>query len=217
MQTKTSARLLPPKRKRARRKDKRPHEIVAAAVELFITRGFGATRLSDVAERAGIAKGTIYLYCESKADLFRQVARAILDEAVAPKPAMQALPFPERIEGLLGHAADTLSDGRISGLTRLIISESRAFPDLTQVWHDEVAAQLVGLLVSEITDAQARGEIGMGDPRLFAFSLAGPLIAASLFGEVFSPAGAPPPDLAKLASQHTDAILNGLLRQRSEH
>jgi AcrR family transcriptional regulator len=190
---------------------------VAAAVELFTTRGFGATRLSDVAERAGIAKGTIYLYCESKTALFRRVARAMLDEAVVPKPAMQALSFPERIERLLGHAAETLSDGRISGLIRLIISESRTFPDLTQIWHDEVAAQLVGLLVSEITDAQARGEIGMGDPRLFAFSLAGPLIAASLFGEVFSPAGATPPDLAKLASQHADAILNGLLRQRSEH
>ena len=217
MQTKVSARLLPPNRKRSRRKDERPREIVAAAVELFIARGFGATRLSDVAERAGIAKGTIYLYCESKTDLFRRMARAILDEAVMSKPAMQALPFPKRIERLLGHAADMLSDGRVSGLIRLIISESRAFPDLTQIWHDEVAAQLVGLLVSEIADAQARSEIGTGDPRLFAFSLAGPLIAASLFGDVFSPAGAPPPDLAKLASQHTDAILNGLLRPRPEH
>lgn len=205
------SRAKPAKRKRSRRKDDRPHEIVAAAIDLFVERGFGATRLSDVAERAGIAKGTVYLYCESKTDLFLQVARTILDEAALPHLPERALSFSEFVAGLLAQAARNLSDGRFGGLVRLIITESRCFPELAEIWHAEVSARLLGVLVAEIKEAQARGEVRMGEPRLFAFSLVGPLLAASLFRDVFSSVDAPPPDLAKLATQHADAILRGIL------
>ncbi|MFA5915908.1 MAG: helix-turn-helix domain-containing protein, partial [Burkholderiales bacterium] len=59
----------------ARRKDARPEEIIAAALELFVERGYAATRLDDVAARAGVSKGTLYLYFENKEDLFKAVVR----------------------------------------------------------------------------------------------------------------------------------------------
>src|SRR5262245_2586060 len=65
--------------RRERRKDARPGEIVEAAIDLFGERGFGATRLEDVARRAGVSKGTVFVYFASKDDLFRAVAKAVLD------------------------------------------------------------------------------------------------------------------------------------------
>ena len=58
-----------------RRKDARPDEIIAAALDLFVERGFATTRLDDVATRAGVSKGTLYLYFENKEDLFKAVVR----------------------------------------------------------------------------------------------------------------------------------------------
>ena len=69
------------KQRSQRRKDSRPQEITAAALKEFSQRGYAATRLDDVASRAGVAKGTIYLYFSSKADLFK----AVIQETVVPQ------------------------------------------------------------------------------------------------------------------------------------
>ncbi len=62
--------------RRTRRKESRPNELLEAALELFVERGFAATRLEDVASRAGVSKGTLYLYFESKEELFKAVVRS---------------------------------------------------------------------------------------------------------------------------------------------
>jgi AcrR family transcriptional regulator len=66
-----------------RRKDARPQELLAAALDLFVERGYAATRLDDVAARAGVSKGTLYLYFENKEELFKEVVRANLVSALA--------------------------------------------------------------------------------------------------------------------------------------
>lgn len=197
---------------RRRRKEARPGDIVEAALDLFIERGFGATKVEDVAHRAGVAKGTLFVYFPTKQDLFRAVARKImtvnLDQLYRATGDLD-LPLADLVPALLAQGA-RVGESRLPALVRLLISESRAFPDLAQVWHDEVISKVLGLLVAAIERGQARGEIRPGDPRLHAFSIIGPMLAGTLFREVFGASGADLPDLQILATQHADTVLNGL-------
>jgi len=197
-----------------RRKTARPAEIIAAALDVFVEKGFAATKLDDVARRAGIAKGTLYLYFETKEDLFRAVARA----AVAPK--LEAIeraadgidgPFAAVAPLLLTRAAAIMGGSRVPAVARMVIGESRNFPDLARIWHEDVVARTLAVLTRIIARAQASGEVVPGDPRLHAFSLVGPLLMAMLFREVFGGFDSEPPDLPTLAGQHARTLLRGLL------
>jgi AcrR family transcriptional regulator len=205
----------PPRRQR--RKDARPSEIIAAAMELFAESGFGKTRLEDVARRAGVAKGTVFVYFPTKEELFRAVARTVLAshlERVQSAAADLDRPLAEVVPLLLGQAAAVIGEGRLPAMMRLLIAESRTFPDLARVWHDEVVSKVLGLLTAALERGQARGEIRAGDARLQAFSIMGPMLAAALFREVFRET-APLPDLPELASQHTQTVLHGLLAKET--
>jgi hypothetical protein len=74
-----------------------------------------------------------------------------------------------------------------------------------------VVAFMLDLMTGLIVRAQARGEVAPGDPRLYAFSLAGPMVMAVLYREVFGDAGTDPPDLQVLAAQHARTVLHGML------
>jgi AcrR family transcriptional regulator len=209
----------PPDRpRRRRRKDARPGEIVAAAIDVFVERWFGAARLEEVARRAGVAKGTVFVYFPTKSDLFRAVAQALLTANFEPlenAAADAGLPLSDLIPLLLAQAA-LVGEGKVSAVIRLLIAESRAFPDLAQVWHDEVVAKVLGLLTAAIERAQLRGEIRAGDARLQAFSIIGPMLAGVIFREVFRDTTAYLPDLRELASQHAHIVLRGLKAEFSD-
>lgn len=198
-----------------RRKTARPSEIVAAALEVFAEKGFAAARLDDIAARAGVSKGALYLYYDSKETLFLAVARS----AVAPnlkviQAAAEAFegPVAELIPMVLARAAATIGgDERLPAVVRMVIGESRTFPALARIWHDDVVGPVIGAITTLIARAQARGEIAPGDPQLHAFSLMGPLLLGALFGEVFAEAGEAPVDLPALAEQHASTVLRGLL------
>lgn len=205
-----------PARPRTRRKDARPSEIVAAAIALFGERGFGATRLEDVARRAGVAKGTVFVYFPTKEDLFRAVARTVLESNLARVTSASAeldRPLAELVPLLLAQAA-TIGETSLPAMMRLLIAEARTFPDLPRVWHDEVVSKVLGLLTAAIERAQARGEIRPGNARLFAFSIVGPMLSGVLFREVFRETGATLPDLHELAAQHARTVLDGLLQDK---
>jgi hypothetical protein len=104
-----------------------------------------------------------------------------------------------------------LGASRLPSVVKMVIGESRNFPDLARIWHDDVVGPMVGLLAGTVARAQARGEVAPGDPRLYAFSLMGPLVMGVLFAEVFGDAGDGPPDLPALARQHARAVLHGML------
>lgn len=203
----------PPARRRARRKEARPAEIIEAAIEVFGERGFGAARLEDIARRAGVAKGTVFVYFPNKTELFRAVAQTALAShfgRLRQAAADLDQPLTARIPLLLAQAAH-VGEGRLPAMVRLLIAESRSFPDLARVWHDEVVAKILGMLAATIEQAQQRGEIRPGDPKLYAFSIIGPMLSAVLFREVFQHATAALPDLHELAAQHAAVILRGLL------
>ena len=202
------------KPKRQRRAEDRPREICAAALDVFAEKGFAAARLDEIARRAGVSKGTLYLYFEDKADLFRAVVR----HTVAPNIDLVRtmiegvdLPFPDVIRMFLPRFAALTSQVRVGAVAKMVIGESRNFPELAKVWHDEVVSKALGLIGGLIERAQAKGEVRPGDPRYLTFTLMGPMVMGLLWRETLEPAGGAPLDLEALAAQHADAVLAGLL------
>jgi AcrR family transcriptional regulator len=202
-----------------RRKEARPGEIVEAALEVFAEKGFAAAKLDDIARRAGISKATLYLYFETKEEIFRAVARtavaSLLEVLESPAEGPDA-PFNELAPTLLSRAASMMSSDRVPAIARMVIGESRNFPDLVRIWHDDVVARVIGVVTGIIARAQASGEVAPGDPRLHAFSLMGPMVMAMLFREVFGGVNANSPDLQGLADQHARSALRGLLARTGE-
>lgn len=197
-----------------RRKAARPGEIVAAAFAVFAEKGFAAARLEEIAARAGVSKGAVYLYFETKEELFHAVVR----EAVAPNVAAVGA-FAEGFEGsfadlarlLLPRMAALATGSGAGKVVKMVVGESRNFPALARHWHDEVVGPMLGLLTGLVAQAQSRGELRPGDPRFHAFSLMGPLLVGVIWRETMEPIGAEPVDLERLAAQHVETVLDGLL------
>jgi len=197
-----------------RRKDARPAEIVAAALEVFSEKGFAAARLDDIAARAGVSKGALYLYFETKQDLFRAVVRdSVAPNLIAIEQAVNAidLPFAQVVRMLLARMAEVMMTTHLPSVAKVVIAESGNFPDLARIWHDDVISRALGVATTLIERAQARGEVKPGEPRTYAFSLAGPMLMGALWREVFEPVGAAPVDLREVARQHAETALQGML------
>ena len=200
-----------------RRAEARPGEIVQAALEVFAEKGFAAAKLDEIAARAGISKGALYLYFETKEDIFRAVVR----EAVAPNldtvdfALTGKTPFPDLLRLLLLRVTLMVQTSRLGAVAKLVIGESRNFPELARVWHDEVVSRALALLSEALDRAQGRGEIRPGNPRLQAFTIMGPVLMGVLWQETFTPVGAPALDLQDLIAQHCETVLAGL-RPRGE-
>ena len=201
-----------------RRSEDRPREICKAALELFAERGFAATRVDDIAARAGVSKGTLYLYFRTKEEIFRAVVRT----TVAPNIAMiresvatTDMPFGVVIKGLLERFVDLTERLPIGAVAKLVIGESRNFPELAKVYHDLVISEAIATISDLVRRAQARGEVRQGDARLYAMTLIGPMLMGMLWRETFEPVGAATVDLKALARQHAEAVLAGLLTEKA--
>jgi len=197
-----------------RRSEERPREICNAALDVFSEKGFAAAKLDEIARRAGVSKGTLYLYFKDKEDLFRAVVRDTVAPNIDTVRAMVEgadLPFAEVIRMFLPRFAAITSQVRVGAVAKMVIGESRNFPELAKVWHDEVVSKALGMIASLIERAQSKGEVRPGDPRLHAFSLMGPMMMGILWRETLQPVGGAPLDLEALAKQHAETVLTGLL------
>src|SRR6476659_1734794 len=117
-----------------RRKDARPQELLEAAIDLFVERGYAATRLEDVARRAGVSKGTLYLYYENKDELFKAVVRG----SIVP---------------VIGEA-----EASVSGIIKLVTAEAGNFPELASFYQEEVINRGTRATASMLERGIARGE-----------------------------------------------------------
>jgi AcrR family transcriptional regulator len=201
-----------------RRAEDRPREICAAALEVFAEKGFAAAKLDEIAKRAGVSKGTLYLYFKDKEQLFRAVVR----DAVVPNVErlrgdliQTGLPFGELVRLFLSHFVEVTNRVPVGAVAKMVISESRNFPELAKVWHDEVVSKALGTVTALIEMAQAKGEVRPGDARLHAFTLMGPMLMGVIYRETLEPVGGEPLDLGALARQHADTVLAGLLAEQA--
>jgi len=142
----------------------RREAILAAALDEFSARGFAATRLDDVAQRAGVAKGTIYLYFRDKESLFQELIRTMLTPLVGTIEALGKADLP--ISALAEHFADLfvreVYETRRKDVIRLMIAEGRRFPNLAEFYYREVLSRIIAAVRALLARAAARGEAPAG-------------------------------------------------------
>ncbi len=144
-----------------RRKDARPQELLAAAIDLFVERGFAATRLEDVARRAGVSKGTLYLYFENKEELFKAVVRTSIVPVIGDAESSVA-EFDGHSAELLRKVMldwwDRIGVNKVSGIVKLVMAEANNFPELAKFYQDEVINRGTRMISSMLERGIARGE-----------------------------------------------------------
>lgn len=205
----------PPVQRRRRRKDARPAEIMAAALTLFSERGFAATRLEDVAEAAGVSKATIYLYFDSKADLFKAMIR---DIAAVRIGAVETLiegfdgSSSDLIRGLIDVLSDLVKVQELRAIIKIVLSESGNFPDIAAFYRDEVALHGLRNISRIIQRGIDRGEFRPCDPAATAQSIVFPVIMNALAREIFG--AMPELDPNRFFPSHLDFVLRGLAASR---
>lgn len=150
-----------------RRKEARPGEIVDAALALFVERGFAATRLDDVAERAGVSKGTVYLYFDSKEALLAEAVGRNIGPLLADFSQQMTDPTisaSDLIERFVRRWWQVLSESPLQGVPKLMVSESGNFPDLAQHFVVNFIARMQdGVLATVVRKGIASGEFAPVD------------------------------------------------------
>jgi AcrR family transcriptional regulator len=162
-----------------RRKEARPAELTAAALELFVEKGFAATRLDEVAARAGVSKGTLYLYFESKEDLFKAVIReGLLPLLAEGEELMASMPGPasELFKAIVMRWWEIVGEGPIGGIPKLIFAEARNFPEIARFYADEVIERGKRLFVAVFQRGIDSGEFRPFDPNTLVHLVISPLI-----------------------------------------
>jgi len=195
-----------------RRKEARPAEIVAAALQLFADRGFAATRLEDVATVAGVSKGTVYLYFESKEQLFEAVVR----EAIAPRiewaeamvDAFEG-PTPELLRAFFDFVAGML-DTPLTGVMKLLVAESGNFPQLARLYADLVLRRVFRLIRRVLERGVTRGEFRPLDLDVTVPLVVAPVLLLGMWKHSFGAHTDLVMDRRAVLDAHRETMLRGL-------
>ncbi|HET7792046.1 MAG TPA: TetR/AcrR family transcriptional regulator, partial [Rhizobacter sp.] len=205
---------------RQRRKEARPQELLDAALELFVEKGFAATRSDEVAVRAGVSKGTLYLYYPSKEELLKAVINQSLSQLIAEGSGLV-----DEFEGSSAELLATLmhtwweriGNTPAGGIHKIMMSEVRNFPEIGQYYRDEVIAPATDLLVRILRRGVERGEFR--DVPLLEVTqvLYAPLIFMALHKHSFGACPAEGMDINpdRAIATHIDLVLHGLLKQET--
>ena len=211
----TTAPSLTPAHKSARRKQARPGELLAAALDLFVEKGYAATRVEEVARRAGVSKGTLFLYFASKEDLFKAVVRENLSLRF-PQWSLVLDQFPGTSAELLRYAMgqwwSMVGDTKASGISKLMMSEASNFPELAAFYQHEVIEPGNALIRRILQRGIERGEFRAMDLQYGVHTVLAPMLYLIVWKHSFGaciPQGSPLVPEDYLAAQ-VDILLNGL-------
>jgi len=191
---------------RAVRAAERREAIIAAGLEEFVARGFAATRLDDVAKRAGVAKGTIYLHFKDKEALFEELIRTAIVPLVARLGAPPAADGSVRdmIEGFARTFIEEVATTKRGDIVRLIVAEGPRFPNVADFYYREVVSRGLAGMRALIELGVARGEIAEKNLARFPQILVAPAIVAVIWQSLFSKHA--PLDANEMFRVHLDLI-----------
>jgi AcrR family transcriptional regulator len=196
-----------------RRKEARPQEILEAALSVFAEKGFAATRMEDIAQRARVSKGTIYLYFQSKEAVFK----SLLHETIAKRFSLLAElarehhgPVLPLIAEILRQLGQFIATSNLVVLPKIVIAEAGNFPDLARIYRQEVAERGLKLFGGLLQTGIQRGEIRKV-PLQHAIRLCvAPLLLAAIWRTTFAPMDAEPYDYNGFIEAHIETLLRGL-------
>ncbi|MDR3474935.1 MAG: TetR/AcrR family transcriptional regulator [Devosia sp.] len=200
-----------------RRAEARPDEVLDAALDLFIEKGFAAARVEDIARRAGLSKGAIYLYFSSKEAIMEALVRravvpitqtagaALADFKGSPRDAFMML---------FALMSTRLADPRVLAIPKLIVREVGAFPELAAMYRREVIERGLPLVTELVRRGVESGAFRPVDPELAVRSIIGPIGMHLLLAEIFGMTPNGGLNLKGLIESHIDILYNGLVSEK---
>lgn len=200
---------------RQRRKEARPAELMAAALDLFVAKGFAATRLDDVAAHAGVAKGTLYLYFDSKEALFK----AAIQQGIVPVLEQDA----EIVNGFAGDSAALLEwlvvnwweracATPLGKVSRIIMTEAGNFPELVDFYNHTVVGRGRDLLRQALQRGMDRGEFRRLDMEAAIDAIFTPMMMLLIGGDSLHVLGSLMRAPSDYLAMHLDLLLHGLIQ-----
>ena len=196
-----------------RRKLARPTEILDAAVAVFAEKGFAAARMEDIARKAGVTKGTIYLYFEGKEDVFKTLVRESIGQTIAANTA-NAQQFEGKSSDLIRIVLTAISNFLLTSdrivLPKIIIAEAGNFPELARFYREEVVDRGLALLTSVVERGIARGEFRKLPGDHVARLCMSPILLVVLWRTTFARFDATPFDVQAFVQTHIELLLRGL-------
>jgi AcrR family transcriptional regulator len=201
-----------------RRKEARPQEILDAALAVFAEKGFAAARMADIATRARVSKGTIYLYFASKEAVFK----ALVQEMLAPHLTHFAHlarehhgPIAPLIADILRNLGRFLVTSDRIALPKMVIAEAGNFPDLARIYREEAVERGLALFGGLLQTGMARGEFRkIPVPHAVRLCIA-PLLLAAIWRTTFARLDAEPYDYEGLIETHIATLLRGLAHEEN--
>ena len=196
-----------------RRKNARPEEIITAALDMFADRGFAATKLEDVARRAGVTKGTIYLYFENKDALFKALVRQTIVPVIAQGEALaQSFTGSARdlFERLVREYWRLVGETALAGIPRLMIAEARNFPALARFYYEEVVTRGHRLMAGVLERGIKAGEFRRVNVAVATKLAMSPLMHAVVARKAFAACMPEGFDVGSYLDTHIDLYLHGI-------
>jgi len=194
-------------------KARRQEQILAAAFEVFAAHGFEAARIDEVAERAGVAKGTVYLYFPNKEQMFRAVVRSLIRKRI--DLLVKGLPgsSEELLRGLISQMyANVVRNSKVRSIVRMLVAESGRFPQLADIYHREVIIPGMNAVREALKRGAAAKEFRRTKAVDFPQIVAAPGLLAMVWQLLFSDRH--PLDLSAYMQAHMEFVMNSLRRTK---
>ena len=197
-------------------KCERRSAILTVALDEFFEKGFKAARMDDIASRAELSKGTLYLYFDTKEALFK----ALIDSLAMPNLdkiesiATTAPSIFDALNGLAAYAPDMVRHSNMPRLMKVLIGDSQNFPAIIGDYRVRILDRVIGALTLLLNNAKARGEIETDDPALLARLLIAPMAFSGIWQAVFGSAPDAAVDLEGLFQMHIKMMIKALTPHR---
>jgi len=193
-------------------KDDRRRVFLRAALDEFFEKGFTAARMEDIAKRASVTKGTLYLYFTSKEEVFTE----LINHFAAPNLkhlesiALSSASFSDAMDQLAAFAPVLIAETDMPRLMKVLIGDSHNFPDIIHDYRTEILERLLAIISTALRRARASGEIACDDADLTARLIVAPVVFSGVWQAVFNKDNKHAVDLRALFGMHADNIRRAL-------
>jgi AcrR family transcriptional regulator len=198
---------------RRRRKEARPGEIAAAALDVFAEKGFAATRLEDIAAHAGVSKGTVYLYFDSKEALFKAAVEAAMMPAVEAAEALAgdtSRPAADLLREFVFGWWQMVGSTALGAVPKLLVAESGNFPELSRWFHDSLISRAHRAMIRIIEQGIAAGDFRPVPAALAARIVFAPMFSFIIWRRSFAGFMCDLPEAEEFLNQAVDILTHGL-------
>jgi len=204
---------------RRRRKEARPAEIAAAALEVFGERGFAATRLEDIAARAGVSKGTVYLYFENKEALFKAAVEAVMTPAIEAAEALAGAterPAADLLREFVLGWWRMVGSTPLAAVPKLLVAESANFPEIARWFHDTFISRAHKAVTRIIELGIASGEFRPQPAALAARVVFAPLFSYLIWRQAFAQQMCDLPGPEDFLNHSVAMLIDGVARRETQ-